>query len=107
MNSAYLLPKITLDGLRIRGQWHATAIPGDPLDRWILLVEHSDDEGAAAVAKAEGVMALPDVLSNTPVGLAVAGTMSRASPSAIDASDTVVDMLAKLRPAWPMAKVRW
>jgi hypothetical protein len=107
MNSAYLLPKASLEALEIRGMWHASAIVGDPQDRWMLLVEHSDDESAATVAKAAGVVALPDVMSRTPVGLNVAGTLSRASPT-IGATDTVADVIEKMRAAgWPMAKLRW
>jgi len=106
MNSVYLVPKATLDTLKIRGVWHATALVGDPQDRWLLLVEHSDDDSAAAVAKADGVIALPDVMSRTPVGLAIAGTLSRSNATVV-ATDTVADVLEKMRPAWPMAKLRF
>lgn len=107
MNSAYLLPKGTLDTLVIRGTWHASALVGDPQDRWLLLVEHSDDEGIAEVLAGKNVIALPDVLSRAAIGLDVAGTLSRAS-GAIAPTDTVADVLVKMRAAgWPMAKLRW
>jgi hypothetical protein len=73
----------------------------------MLLVDHSDDESAAAILKADGVLLLPDILSRTPVGLDVAGTLSRGSTS-IAATDTVADVLVKMRAAgWSMAKLRW
>lgn len=106
MNSVYLVPAdpATFDP-PLPGGWHAHGLPGDPLNRWVLVIEHPDDATIAALAKMPAVVALPHVLSGKPVGLAVAAAATRLNAAS---TDTTYDFLEKLRAAgWPMARHEW
>lgn len=102
-NPAVLGPSRRLCEVFGNSRWGAHSIPGDAEGRWIMDVTHAETLSEENLARIPGVVALPHVYSAEPVGANIAALL--ASWGAVVASDTMLQLLAKLRRAgWAGAR---
>lgn len=107
MNNLYLVPGAAVTaGFGLRGEWHGVAIPGDVQGRWIVLCAHPDDADESAMRAIPGVVAFPNITTQTPLSQAAVNLLSGFGVG-ITIADTVGSALDKLRAAWPKAAAFW
>lgn len=109
MNSAYILTGtavLALEAGQLRSEWHGHSIPGDAQGRWLVVVNHVDDNDEAGLIGMPGVTPLPSVMSGSAIPGQLVAVLNGFGMG-VTGADTTGSALDKIRGKWRKAAAQW